>query len=483
MAQGISRNLTAANWDSESSGSIDASRQPVNAASLNPFLSAKGGANFVNGRPVCLAAWLSVRKPRAWGIAGKHPRFVKLHGEVLSLRKQPHCLPSAEYNVFDATVRCSWNNKSARSFRLVFREEELEFKCKTYEEMIIWARSLKYSAARSFQKFYILGKQIAEGRYSKVHFAYPKNSKNPNVYAVKVIRRSFDLESRERVEREVRIASSLEPHSHIVASVDVFATSTVVHIVMEHMRGETLADMLREYPVLPEMYARPVLSHVLKGLSYIHGENIVHRDIRPENIFCTEKRFPMELAIGDFGIANVITDYKVNNNVFTTMTIGDLSYIAPEMASSQSYGPAIDMWSVGIVLYRILSGSMPFVGRDAGDIIRAVRRGELDTDSSFWASVSPEAMSLVRQLLHIDPFRRITAQAAVNHQWFRPQKSLHIRRQLSEKPLFRRMLVVAKAFIAVARLSMLASGRSVTLRLNKSDSRMYHDEGERGYSS
>jgi serine/threonine protein kinase len=483
MAKSISRNLTAAHWDSSSSGSFDASQQPVNAASLNPFLSGKGGANFVHGRPVCLAAWLSVRKPGTWGFAGKHSRFVKLHGEVLSLRKQPHCFPTAEFNIFDATVRCSWNSKSARSFRLVFREEELEFKCKTYEEMIIWARSVKYAAARSFQKFYILGKKIAEGRHSKVYFAYPRNSKTPNVYAVKVIRRTFDLESKERVEREVRIASSLEAHSHIVAAVDVFASTTIVHIVMEHMQGDTLANMLLEYPVLSEMYARPVLLHMLKGLAYIHGENIVHRDIRPENIFCSEKRFPMELAIGDFGIANVIPDYKVNNNVLTTMTIGDLSYIAPEMASGQNYGPAIDMWSVGVVLYRILSGSMPFVGC-AGDIMRAVRRCELDTNSAFWATVSPEATSLLRQLLHIDPFKRITAQAAANHQWFEPQRSLVIRRKLDEKHPFRKMLVVAKAFIAVARLSMFASGRSITLRLNKSDRRLYlgdiSDGSERG---
>jgi serine/threonine protein kinase len=417
-----------------------------------------------------------VRKNRSWKLAAKHPRYVKLHGEVLSLRRQPHALPSEDYNVFDVTVRCLWNNKSARAFRIIFREEELELKCKTYEEMIIWARSVQHAAARSFHKYYILGKEIAQGRHSKVYFAHPKDTDKREVFAVKVIRRSMDLWSGERIHREIRIASALEPHNHIVAAVDVFATSTAVHIVMEHMQGDTLADMLQEYPMLPEKFARPVMLHLLKGLSYIHGENIVHRDIRPENIFCTGKRFPMELAIGDFGISNVITDNKVNNNVLTTMTIGDLLYIAPEMACEQCYGPAIDMWSAGVVLYRMLSGSMPFVGRDAGEIMRAVRHGEINMNAPVWTQTSPEAISLVRQLLQADPFKRVSAQAAANHAWLQPLRFPHIRRQFSRKGPFRKLIVVAKAFIAVSRMSIFASGRSVTLRLNKSSSAIIPEE-------
>lgn len=280
----------------------------------------------------------------------------------------------------------------------------------------MWARSLDFAASHCFDRNYTLGSSIAEGTFSRIYYAYDRNDAE-QVFAVKVVRkRNHDPQALEWLRRERHVNSVLD-HPTIVQAVDMFSTTEKDYLVFELMRGGTLADLLERRRKLPESYARVVMRQLFTALNYIHGKNIVHRDVRPDNIFCSATKFPMAIALGDFGLANFLSEKRVNPDVLTSM-LGMPPYISVDIVRRVKYGPIADMWSAGVVLFELLSGELPFTGRSDREVVEKIKQGTFSTDSPAWQSVSPEAKGLVRQLLQTDPYKRISALASLQHRWF-----------------------------------------------------------------
>lgn len=444
-----------------SSTSSTASTEPDTRA---PERGASPAARFRSGLPMRLSGWLSVAAtgpgsgsaqrdhasattsagaavaalPTRLLSLSKASKFVKLDGEVLSIHVDESSLPHEEVDLAGAVVEYAAHKNSKKDFTVIVPGRTLMFKCPSHVEMVTWATTVQHSAARSFSKSYQLGALISEGSYSKVYYAYPledvrscavpRSAPPPHqharaqqptaLYAVKIIKkRAYDQEARTWVDRERHINTVLEYHRNVVETVDVFATVDRVYIVQEFMRGHTLSQLLHEYPILPEPHARIIMRDLFRGLSYIHAKNIVHRDIRPENMFLSAERFPLEVAIGDFGYSNFVEEQRVNSEVLTSM-IGTVSYMATEIVRKLKHGAPADMWSAGVVLYQILSGDMPFRGRTDRDIFNAVRSAKFEMKGPAWNNISEQAKSLVRQLLQPNPHKRISAIAALQHSWF-----------------------------------------------------------------
>lgn len=306
-------------------------------------------------------------------------------------------------------------NKSKRSFRLSNGRRLYTCHCGSFEEMQSWAQSLLFASQRCFERFYTLGSLIAEGTYSRVYYAYDLADPT-QVFAVKIIKkRMHDITALEWVRRERHVNSVLN-HPAIVQAVDMFSTVEKDHLVFELMRGGTLADLLKKHKRLPESYARVVFRELTTALNHIHSKNIVHRDVRPENIFCSGNKFPMSIALGDFGYANFVSEKRVNHDVLTTM-IGVPPYISVDICRRIKYGPLVDMWSAGVVLYEMLSGEKPFQGRSDREVIEKIKKGVVTFDSPIWKTISPDAKRFVRQLLQTDPHKRISALASLQHRW------------------------------------------------------------------
>jgi serine/threonine protein kinase len=398
---------------------------------MQPQQPAAGAPRFRTGPPMKLAAWLSVAQS-ASPLARRASAYVRLDGEVLSVHTDQYALPSEEVDLRRTQVDYSLGKSGRKDFRVVMPSaagttRTLSIRCDSFEEMKTWATSVEHASRRSFGAAYTLGPHIADGSHSKVYFAYPVAASPGDgdagaggasaVYAVKVIkRRSYDAGEAAAVERERQIHAALRSHANVVQTVDVFATVDRVHIVMELMRGGTVADLLQRHPRLPEPHARVVMRSLFAALAALHAQNIVHRDVRPDNMFTTDHRFPMELALGDFGDASLVSDQRVNRDVLSSMT-GDPAYMATEVVRRQKYGPAVDMWSAGVFMYRVLSGELPFTGTSTRAVYDAVRDGAVSLDAPVWAAVSPDAKSLIRQLLQPDPHKRISALAASLHHW------------------------------------------------------------------
>jgi len=148
-------------------------------------------------------------------------------------------------------------------------------------------------------------------------------------------------------------------------------------------------------------------------LHYLHSHDIVHRDLKPENLVFNRPGDDAELKLTDFGFA---TPYNPKKKL--TATCGTPEYVAPEILNEQPYGPAVDMWSAGVIVYILLCGFPPFYGDNDDELFERICNCNYKFLSPYWDRVSDEAKNLIRQLLEVDVKKRLTAEQALAHPWF-----------------------------------------------------------------
>ncbi|MBI1968134.1 MAG: protein kinase, partial [Gemmatimonadetes bacterium] len=181
--------------------------------------------------------------------------------------------------------------------------------------------------------------------------------------AIKVLPFSlaFDKEFVERFQREARTSAKLE-HPNIIPIYRVGKSGRVIYFVMKFLRGKPLSTVLAARRALPPAEIRKILIDVSRGLAYAHKSNIVHRDIKPDNIMFDELG---QAVVTDFGIAKAQSGAKLTG---TGMSIGTPHYMSPEQARAQNLDGRSDMYSLGVVAYQCLTGHVPFDGEDSFSI-------------------------------------------------------------------------------------------------------------------
>jgi serine/threonine-protein kinase Chk2 len=159
-----------------------------------------------------------------------------------------------------------------------------------------------------------------------------------------------------------------------------------------------------------------IMSQILDGLKYLHERDIIHRDIKLENILVSDEE-EMDIRITDFGLSTI-----VGNDAFTDLICGTPSYVAPEILtahrSERGYKQEVDLWSVGVILYICLCGYPPFsVELAPPSLDEQIRSGRISFHSPYWDNVDPRAIDLIKRLLTVDPESRITVQETLEHPW------------------------------------------------------------------
>ncbi len=305
---------------------------------------------------------------------------------------------------------------------------------------------MKQSADSGVKDFYILGELLGEGAFAQVKLGTDRETGDK--VAVKIIKKNqYDHKEMEYILREMNIMKSVS-HTNIVNTVDIFNSPKYLHIVLEYMQGGELFDIIADAGNFSEQQASQVMRDTIKGVQYLHLHGIVHRDIKPENVLCKSKDWPLHVKIADFGLANFTEDGEVREK--TQALIGTPGYVAPELVRGEHYGAAVDMWACGVLLYIMLSGRMPFYGRDDQACLRMIAIGKYEFPDREWSRISEDAKSLVRGLLQVDPDKRLTADAALQHRWLadpNAQSSSPIQNDLSNihssRRKFRRAVMAA----------------------------------------
>lgn len=182
-------------------------------------------------------------------------------------------------------------------------------------------------------------------------------------------------------------------------------------MVTEYCEGGELFYYILEKKNLTEREAAHIMRQSFSALMYLHQNNISHRDIKPENFLLKYKADITNIKMIDFGLSKDYSEVKVMQT-----PSGSPYYIAPEVFNS-SYDAKCDLWSIGVVLYIMLSGKVPFPGDSNKEIIENVIKGEYHFEHETFKNVSPQAKDLISKLLVKDVSKRFSAQEAYNHPW------------------------------------------------------------------
>ena len=269
-------------------------------------------------------------------------------------------------------------------------------------------RARAASALVPFADAFEQGGELGRGRFSTV-YACARRADGAR-FAVKVIQKGqLNAAEKELLRTEIAVLR-LVRHPNILRLEAFFEDRDTIAIVTPLMRGGELFARIVGRPRFSEGEARVVLVPVVESVFYLHQLGIVHRDIKPENILCGDA--PGDITIADFGLSKLVAPREQ-----LRAACGTLSYVAPEVLAQRGYGKLADLWSVGVIMYLLLRGQLPFDGATKDEIIRQTTEAALPLDDDIWRAMSPAAVDLVRKLLMKDPRARISAQQVLEHPW------------------------------------------------------------------
>lgn len=289
------------------------------------------------------------------------------------------------------------------------------FFCLDDTEQQRWVSALsRASRSRSISDFYNLDLQatpIGKGKFSTVYAA--TNRVTSEEVAVKVLTSDSDSlvdpEDHEFMRTELAIVK-LVNHQNIVRTIDVFESIDKIFIVMERVHGGDLLQKIQRIGHMTEFDSQRTVLALVNAIQYLHEKGIIHRDIKPENILISDDG---TLKLTDFGLSALVPHSKT-----LEAPLGTVSYAAPEVLLSMPYEKAVDMWSLGAVTFVMLSGQMPFKGKNDKEVAANALKAKYSfATSKVWNEVSESGKNFISRLLVKDPTKRMIAIEAMQHDW------------------------------------------------------------------
>lgn len=275
------------------------------------------------------------------------------------------------------------------------------------------------SRKEPIEHYYEFLEELGKGNYGTVVKARDLNSSR--LFAIKIIQKNR-IEDSHLFKQEVEILQLLD-HPNIVKLIECFETDRLCYLVQEFCEGGELFQKLAKEKNLSELKAAQIMRKLISAIMYCHNNSICHRDLKPENCLMVSTQPDSDVKIIDFGLACFLNEQKVLNCI-----CGTPFYVAPEVLAG-SYRLECDMWSLGVMLYMMLSGSPPFTGKNNQEIITKVYSGNYSLRLKQFSKVSQMAKDLISRLLVKDPSLRLTAKDAFNHPW------IQILSPIPERPL------------------------------------------------
>ncbi|XP_077476573.1 MAP/microtubule affinity-regulating kinase 3a isoform X7 [Stigmatopora argus] len=251
---------------------------------------------------------------------------------------------------------------------------------------------------------YRLLKTIGKGNFAKVKLA--RHILTGREVAIKIIDKTqLNPNSLQKLFREVRIMKILN-HPNIVNLFEVIETERTLYLVMEYASGGEVFDYLVAHGRMKEKEARAKFRQIVSAVQYCHQKHIVHRDLKAENLLLDAD---MNIKIADFGFSN---EFTLGNKLDTFC--GSPPYAAPELFQGKKYdGPEVDVWSLGVILYTLVSGSLPFDGQNLKELRERVLRGKYRIP--FYMSTDCE--NLLKRFLVLNPAKRGTLEQIMRDRW------------------------------------------------------------------
>ncbi|OLY78185.1 Fatty acyl-CoA synthetase and RNA processing-associated kinase 1 [Smittium mucronatum] len=270
---------------------------------------------------------------------------------------------------------------------------------------------------------YLLLQTIGEGEFAKVKLGLHRNTGQE--VAIKLVKKEW-IDSKIKKAKIIREISSLKKinHENIVRLYDIIESENHIGLVLEYASGGELFDYIMKNQCLKDSEAKRIFSQLVLAVSFLHKNEIVHRDLKLENILLDSKK---NVKVTDFGFANHFDE--VHGELMIT-SCGSPCYAAPELVVSNGMyaGTNVDVWSCGVILFAMLAGYLPFDDDESnpnGENINLLYKYILSTDLYYPSQISKSARSLISRLLVTDPVNRATMAEVRQHPWLEPYRHLY----------------------------------------------------------
>uniref|UniRef100_A0A5S6QSR7 non-specific serine/threonine protein kinase n=1 Tax=Trichuris muris TaxID=70415 RepID=A0A5S6QSR7_TRIMR len=254
------------------------------------------------------------------------------------------------------------------------------------------------------------GPLLGDGNFAVVHECIHKST--GKTYAVKVIDKRKCRNKEHIIDNEVRLLSRVR-HDYVVQLHDSISLKDLHLLVLEFVPGGDLFDALVAARRFPEATAAHMMQNLMSALSYLHSMDIVHRDVKPENLLIYETGDGWKyIKLADFGLAT-----ELNDPLFDIC--GTPTYVAPEMLAEGGYGLKVDVWAAGVILYIMLCGYPPFVSETGAqeDLFEAILSGKYAFVEQHWHHISNAAKMLVNGMLQLNADDRYSSSEVLSHPW------------------------------------------------------------------
>ncbi|TMW62557.1 hypothetical protein Poli38472_005175 [Pythium oligandrum] len=255
---------------------------------------------------------------------------------------------------------------------------------------------------------YIILSELGKGAFGVVEKVEHRKTKKQ--YAMKTVTFAKGSE-RSEFEKEIDILRGLH-HPHIVRMVETYEDDHHFYIIMEMCTDGTLLHKVKERgSEFPEEYVKDAIAKLASVVQYLHSRFICHRDLKLENILLESQELGGDMKLCDFGASTLF-----RMGVPMRKVLGSVVYMAPEVLEG-NYTQTCDLWSLGVIMYMLLSNKAPFHGATEDELIEKIFDAKVVFDNPVWNNVSPEAKALIKKMLNPDPATRYTAAQVLAHPW------------------------------------------------------------------
>ena len=308
------------------------------------------------------------------------------------------------------------NDKTYYSFALVFPSKERSFYCNTKEIYDNFTQKLKEAFGYlNFFDYYEMLDDLGEGIFGSVKLGVEKKTKER--VAIKIIKKKKAKPSDIELVRTEIDVMKLCHHPNVVHLLDHFENAEYIFIVMEYIRGGRLTDYMKEKKFnFTEKRAAELIYEISIGVKYLHKYGIIHRDLKPDNIMLTEANDKGHIKIMDFGLSKILGKKEKTSDGFGTLT-----FVSPEVLIRKPYNKEIDIWSIGVILYLMLSGDLPFDDEedDEQKIAKSIVFNEVEFPPKKFGNKSKEVIDLIKRCLTKEPKDRIKVDEIIKSDWIK----------------------------------------------------------------
>ncbi|XP_060532212.1 serine/threonine-protein kinase 33-like isoform X2 [Cylas formicarius] len=274
-------------------------------------------------------------------------------------------------------------------------------------------KHIKISEAQKVYQVYEFIQQIGHGSFGVVVLAIEKN--NNKHWAIKIVNKTIAGASKlTEIGREIKILK-LVNHPNIIYLDKVYESPKKIYMVLELCK-KGLNDVYLQKRPFSEKVSKNIFIQLVNAIWYLHKNDIVHRDVKMDNILIAnnpdERNDEYYIKLTDFGLSVVKTGVGIES--FMTDYCGTVTYMPPEIIEMKTYSELCDVWAIGVILYMMLFGKLPFGGFNEDEIKRKICTEEPHYDKT---GVNSEAIDLLRTILEKDPVQRVTAAQIKEHPW------------------------------------------------------------------